>query len=137
MGSRTVSDRAFGVPRQSPPRRKGLVVMIDGDALGVSRRKSTLGVACQTMGVNPRDDGDQVAVLVPTWNIETWLAYLRGETVDEARRDYPRLEQPRECQSMARKLWDMCRAREPREPSPLSVRDACQEYTRLSVPLTS
>ena len=71
-------------------------------------------------------------VFIPTWNIETWFAYLDGATVDEARSDYPRLTRERECQRHVDALTGMCRAGALRQPSPPSLGRACDEYrTRL------
>ena len=71
--------------------------MLDGDAGGVDARLTALDEACRQASVAPRGKADHVvAVFVPTWSIETWLAYLNGETVDETRKNYPRLERPRD-----------------------------------------
>ena len=63
--------------------------MIDGDFAGVDARLKALDKECNQTSVAPRDNADRVAVFVPTWNIETWLAYLNGETVDENKKNYP------------------------------------------------
>ena len=102
--------------------------MVDGDAVGVTARKASLSAACEEQGVAPLTAGDNVLVCVPTWNIETWLAYLRGKTVDEAHKGYPRLPKPRQCTPMVNKLVKMCRADELRLPAPASLEDACRSY---------
>lgn len=110
-----------------------LVAMLDGDAVGVDARLKALNEACDQASVSPRNNADHVAVFVPTWNIETWLAYLNGETVDESRKDYPRLERPRDCGPHLDSLVAMCRQRQLREPAPSSLKAACQEYrTRIA-----
>lgn len=112
-----------------------LVAMLDGDADGVDARFRALDEACNQASVSPRDNADHVAVFVPTWDIETWLVYLSGETVDEAKRNYPRLERPRDCRPHVESLVKMCRERRLREPAPSSLMSACQEYrTRISRP---
>ena len=112
-----------------------LVTMLDGDADGVDARLTALDKACNQASVAPRDNADRVAVFVPTWNIETWLAYLNGETVDENRKNYPRLPRERDCRSHVDSLVKMCREGRLREPSPPSLRSACQEYrTRIARP---
>jgi hypothetical protein len=85
------------------------------------------------VGEKQRLKGQPVAdPFIPTWNIETWLAYLDGAEVDEGRSDYPRLDRERECQRHVEKLIQMCDAGKLREPSPLSLDAACSEYrTRL------
>ena len=81
-----------------------LVVVIDGDADGVAARKEQLLRSCSNAGIELPRPEDRVLVCTPTWNIETWLAYLSGETVDEALKNYP---------------------------FPLSLEAACENYRRL------
>ena len=117
--------------------RKGceLVIMLDGDVAGADARLKALDEACRQASVAPRATDDHVAVFVPTWNIETWLAYLNGETVDETRKDYPRLERPRDCRPQVNSLVKMCQEGQLRELPPSSLRSACQEYrSRIARP---
>jgi len=107
---------------------QALIVVVDGDNRGVSGRLRQLAEACQSKGVPPRKDAERVAVFVPTWNIETWLAYLDGESVDESRGDYPELARPRDCQRHVDRLHQMCEQGELRKPSPPSLEAACAEY---------
>lgn len=109
-----------------------LLVLTDGDSIGVGARLRRLDEACKRRGVASRTHTDSVAVFVPTWNIETWFAYLDGEIVDESRKDYPRLPRPRECRHHVDVLTDMCRKGALRKPAPDSLEAACEEYrTRL------
>ena len=108
-----------------------LVVMVDGDAEGVRRRMKHLDEACRDESISPRKADEGIAVFVPTWNIETWLAWLGGETVDESRPDYPRLPKASQCDTQVAALVDMCRSRELRQSAPGSLVAACQEYRRL------
>jgi len=107
---------------------QALVVMLDGDAGGVEARVRDLADACTAEGIPARRPGEPVAVFVPTWNIETWLAYLDGQTVDEARKDYPRLRRERECKRHVKVLVAMCREGRLRPPEPPSLASACKEY---------
>lgn len=118
-------------------RRRGavaqaLIVILDGDKKGAQRRHAELDEACQANQMDIRQLDERVLVLVPTWNIETWITYLDGQTVDEARRDYPRLPRARQCQPHIEILAAMCRDRMLREPAPPSLKSACAEYARLS-----
>ena len=74
--------------------------MIDGDNWGVEGRIRSFDDECKEQDVEPRTGDDMVAVFVPTWRIETWFAYLdggeNGNEVDEGRRDYPKLDGPRD-----------------------------------------
>ena len=117
---------------RSRPVSQAFVTMMDGDRHGVDARLELLNEACRAGEIDVRSAGERVAVFVPTWNIETWFAYLDGATVDEARSDYPRLTRERECQRHVDALTGMCRAGALRQPSPPSLDRACGEYrTRL------
>lgn len=105
-----------------------LIVVVDGDASGVRARKASLSKACTEQGVAPPRDSDNVLVCVPTWNIERWLAYLAGDSVEESRRDYPHLTKEGNCMPMVKTLVDMCRKRYLRKPVPTSLEDACTDY---------
>jgi len=107
---------------------EAVVVMIDGDSEGATARMNRLNQACRARGVEPRRPDERVAVFIPTWNIETWLAYLGGSHVDEKLANYPRLNRPRDCQTHVNELHQMCQQRELRRPSPPSLVAACEEY---------
>ena len=108
-----------------------LVVMLDGDAAGVAGRLAELDAACAKQGTPARRSDEDVFVFVPTWRIETWLAWLKdGEPIDEKRPDYPRLPRERDCREHARVLADMCRNQQLPAPIPPSLAAACAEYGR-------
>ena len=107
---------------------RGLVVLIDGDRLGVGGRLRELDDACARAGVPARTPQDLVAIFVPTWNIETWLEYLEGRDVDEGLKDYPKLTRARQCNAQVARLAEMCARRSLRPPAPDSLRAACSEY---------
>jgi hypothetical protein len=107
--------------------KQALVVMVDGDNHGVAARLAQLDVACRSQQIDPRRPEDRVAVFVPTWRIETWLAYLDGQEVDETKRDYPRLARARNCQKHVNALAEMCDAGQLRAPAPPSLEAACEE----------
>jgi hypothetical protein len=108
--------------------RQALIVMMDGDSRGVKARQDELDAACDSLDLPHRQPDERVIILVPTWRIETWFAYLGGDEVDESRRDYPRLSRPRECQKHVDELVAMCRERGLRDPAPRSLIAACAEY---------
>ncbi|NMC21022.1 MAG: hypothetical protein GYA33_11465 [Thermogutta sp.] len=110
---------------------QGLVVVIDGDERGVHGRLTELADACQDRNVQPRQPGERVAIFVPTRNIETWLAYLDGQTVNE-NDPYSRLARERDCRQHVKRLYEMCQQGALRLPAPPSLQAACDEYrTRL------
>ena len=108
--------------------KSALIVVIDGDKEGVQRRRDQLAAACRDADIGDRATAEAVMVLVPTWNIETWLAYLAGEPADETKPDYPRLAKESACQSHVEALAAMCEAGQLRVPAPASLQDACEEY---------
>lgn len=105
-----------------------LIVVIDGDGEGVQRRRDQLADACRDADINDRTVAEPVVVIVPTWNIETWLAYADGESVDETRGDYPRLPRVGACQRHVEALAAMCERGHLRTPAPASLQDACEKY---------
>ena len=113
---------------------QAVIVLLDGDDQGVAARLRQLAGACESRGVQPRQGDERVGLFVPTWNIETWLAYLDGKTVDENRDDYPRLDRPRDCQRHVDCLHDMCKQGALRRPSPPSLDAACKEYRQRLQP---
>jgi hypothetical protein len=111
-----------------------LIIMTDGDRYGFVERQKMLELSCTAQGVDVRTDEDRVALIIPTWNIETWLAYLSGDAVDETRSNYPRLAKARECLPMVVALVEMCQAGLLRQPAPPSLTAACQEFTTRILP---
>ena len=110
-----------------------LVIMIDGDKYNIEQRQKQLDEACKQRGVEPRVPSDNVVVLVPRRNIETWFAYLDGEEVDEMA-SYPKLKRGKECSRHVDALWKMCtRDQRLRVPSPASLEAACHEYRKLTL----
>lgn len=53
------------------------LVIVDGDNIGTAAR-------IKMIGANNRAPSDRIAVLVPTWSIETWLLWLSGKLVSES-----------------------------------------------------
>ena len=107
-----------------------LVVMIDGDNYSIEQRQKQMDEACKRKDVSPRKPSDKVAVFVPMRNIETWLAYLDGEDVNETD-TYPRLERERECRRHVDVLDQMCIEEKLRTPAPASLEVACREYDNI------
>ena len=108
-----------------------LIVVTDADVHSTKFRREQLDAECKKKGIPRRKDDEQVLVIVPRRNIETWLAYLAGGEVDEETR-YPRLKRERDCVQYAEELFRMCEKKQRlREPAPPSLREACGEYRRL------
>jgi hypothetical protein len=110
---------------------QALIVIIDADLRTLADRIEQFKQAAIAGGQKPRSDDERVAYFIPARNIETWLAYLDGQNVNE-KDSYPRLEHARECQRHVNILHDICKQGMLRQPSPPSLEAACKEYrTRL------
>ncbi len=118
----------IGCKKQSDLR---LVVMIDGDKEGVKARLHSLDQSCKNKNVPMRNKSEKIAVLAPTWNIETWLAYLKGATADETRKNYPKSISSEDLQSRVEELVGMCRSNKLRQPAPPSLEATCKEFKML------
>lgn len=65
----------------------GLLAAVDGDNVGRDARERAIAAACDDRGVPPRGRTDEVALLVPTWSIDTWaLFFVRGRVVPESKK---------------------------------------------------
>lgn len=58
----------------------GFLVVVDRDNYGPARRRQQLREESGGQG----DTNERIAVLVPTWSIETWVLWLTGAEVNEA-----------------------------------------------------
>jgi hypothetical protein len=75
---------------------------------------------------------EKIAVFVPKRNIDIWIHYLQGETVDEET-VYPKLEKESDCESCVQYLLSQC----PRgldKDAPPSLHLACGELQRILSP---
>jgi len=106
---------------------QALVVLIDADLRDVAARIEQIESACTEAGEERRGGDGRVAMIVPARNIETWLAYLEGQSVNE-KDEYPRLKRERDCQRHVDKLYEMCQQGALRQPAPPSLEAACAEY---------
>ncbi len=114
-----------------------LIVCTDADELEVNQRIKDLNEACNKAMIEPRRDDEPVSMIIPKWNIETWLAYLRGESFDENKKDnrpssrYTGRE--KECKDQVQRLIEMCYDKQRlNEPAPASLKAACKEYKKLN-----
>lgn len=84
-----------------------LAVLVDADVLTVDERHQRLSAELASMGIDPRQPGEAVAILIPRRNIETWIAYLKDRTVDETT-DYKPISRPpeRECLPAVKRLQE-------------------------------
>lgn len=108
---------------------QALIVLIDADG---RNRFNELSRALRTDEIDDRGTDERIAVFSPSSTIETWLAYLAGQDVNESD-SYPGLQKQRDCQQYVDALVQMCDSNSLRVPSPPSLQQACNEYqSRLS-----
>ena len=112
-----------------------LIAVTDVDTSSGSKRRDQLRAECERQGIVPTKPDDPVLVLLPRRNIETWFEYLDGKTVNE-RGSYPKLKRDSDCIRHANELFRLCtKEQKLREPAPASLREACEEYPRLTAVL--
>ncbi len=57
----------------------GLVVMMDADAQSVQSHYLQLDAMLQSSLLPIRAANERIAILIPKWNIETWIHFLFGD----------------------------------------------------------
>lgn len=105
-----------------------LILMIDADRKNVEDRISEIRSECRSRQVPFREDGEAVGLAIPKRNIETWIHYLNGASVNE-RDVYPKLDRERECRSAVTNLILQCRTTGLSQDAPPALVAACDEYT--------
>lgn len=80
----------------------GLLVVVDGDEHGVAWRRQQLAQKLKESKQEPIAPSDPVAVIVPTWHIETWIAWLCGHRPIDERTRYK--EDNEDGRAVARKI---------------------------------
>jgi len=107
-----------------------LVVIIDADKHTVKERLNQLDSALEENGQPKRQPNEKMAIFVPKRNIETWIHYLMGESVDEERA-YRKLSREGECKPYVDQLVKkICPTGLP-EDAPPSLHAACEELQRI------
>jgi hypothetical protein len=110
---------------------RGLIFIIDADNLSVDDRRSRIYDACKTCNIQAPQADEAVFGVIPKWEIENWLAYLRGEPVDEKCNTYKKY---RDCESkiypLVDRLADMCEQQQ-LPGAPPSLVTACEVYARF------
>jgi hypothetical protein len=107
-----------------------LLVMLDADKRSVDATAKRLDAICSEQGVAPREQNDNAAVLIPRRNIETWIHFLDGETVDEET-EYKKLRWESDCKPGVKRLFEVCSKGECPVDFPDSLKIACGEYQRF------
>lgn len=108
-----------------------IIVGCDADNETVAGRIQTLKEACDEVDVQFRQENERIVFVIPRRNIETWLAYLRAEPINETEA-FRKYEHESDCRDQVSALDEMCRKQqlEP-DPPPPSLVSACAEFNRL------
>lgn len=109
----------------------GLVVLIDADTGTLEARLNELASVLNQDKQKNREPNEAIAIFVPKRNIETWIHYLQGETVNEEDA-YAKFEKNEAvCKTAVEDLADRCYSQSLPEDAPPSLQAACGELQRL------
>lgn len=109
-----------------------LLVIQDADELTVDGAKLNLDAKLQ----RPRGSDEQIVYIIPKWHIQTWIAYLDGENVDEENKKtyknkYRTISEGKAAHPVIDSLADRCRKNIPLESPPASLIATCEEFNRI------
>jgi hypothetical protein len=99
--------------------------------MAVGERVQTFRAACVESGVPFRSNDERVVFVVPKRNIETWLAYLRGQSVNEED-TYPKHTCESDCRQEVARLDELCREQRFPVAPPASLASSCDEFKRIA-----
>ncbi len=117
--------------RRNYQKNIALVVFIDADTRSVNDRLGQLDDELVRNSLPRREPDEKIGVFVPKRNIETWIHYLMGETVNEDKA-YPKLERKGDCKPYVAAFARDCREhRSMPEDAPASLKAACGELVRI------
>jgi hypothetical protein len=108
----------------------GFVVMIDADLRTVDARIQELDEACDMQNTPRRSPQDRVSIFVPKRNIETWIYYLDGKSINETM-GYQKLQSPSECEPAVARLAEICQSQHVPVDFPNSLERACEEFQKI------
>ena len=116
-----------------------LIVVIDADNKTVQARHNELDSQATSAGLPVRESNEQIVHVIPKRHIETWLAYLDGNNVNETD-EYKPQYQFTNCESDAYplidKLADHCKNQDELIDAPDCLVQVCREYGRIRDALT-
>jgi hypothetical protein len=109
----------------------GLVVLIDADTGTLEARLNELASVLDEDAQEKRQSNEASAIFVPKRNIETWIRYLQGETVNEEAVYAKFKNNEAVCKTAVEDLADRCYSQSLPEDAPPSLQAACGELQRL------
>lgn len=108
-----------------------LIVLIDADTKTVEERLKQLNDSLIEDSQESRKSDESIAIFVPKRNIETWIHYLQGETVDEEIVYAKFTNNESACKPYVEKLVNQCSQGSLAVNVPLSLQVACREFPRI------
>ena len=110
----------------------GLVVVTDADNETVKKHQDDFAQQLENASLSPRNETEGIVILIPKWNIETWIHFLFGNEVREDEKGYPKLRgRESDCQPAVEQLISYLRTSLP-ENCPPSLQLGAEELkTRL------
>jgi hypothetical protein len=87
---------------------------------------------CKSMQIAFRSNDEAVAIVVPKRNIETWIHYLDGKSVNEIDK-FPKLDREHGCKLAVDYLVRLCKTTGIKPDAPPALAEACKEYNRIRV----
>ena len=109
----------------------GLVVLIDADTGTPQERLNQLANILSEDSQQARQAIESIAIFTPKRNIETWIHYLQGESVNEEDTYSKSQNNEASCKPYVEKLVDQCRSQSLPNTTPESPQAACGELQRL------
>ena len=109
----------------------GLVVLIDAGTGTLEARLNELASALDKDEQEKRGSNEAIAIFVPKRNIETWIRYLQGETVNEEAVYAKFKNNEAVCKTAVEDIADRCYSQSLPEDAPRSLQAACGELQRL------
>lgn len=121
-----------------------LIIVIDADEKEVANIQDSFDKEIEDHTKKKgRGEKEQIAYVIPKWHIQTWLAYLDGQDVDEtdktkyknafgakSRRDTKKVHQ------LVDDLAEKCKNRTELQSPPESLVMACTEFERIRAALS-
>lgn len=107
----------------------GLVVLTDADIREVTDRLKQLESILKENKIPTRQPGERIGLFIPKRNIETWIHYLMGESVNE-QDVYSHLPRESDCKPHVAELAQKRYAPLP-DNAPPSLKTACSELPRI------
>ncbi|KYC43046.1 hypothetical protein WA1_13165 [Scytonema hofmannii PCC 7110] len=107
----------------------GLVVVIDADNKTVQERLKELDDALKADSQQLRQLNEAICILIPKRNVETWIHYLQGESVDEEA-EYSKFSEESTCKPYVEN-WVNQYYLNLDEKTPLSLQVAREELQRI------